>query len=110
MERQVTLEKHNMTVTVKELTVAEMRDWLKGVVDGGKIDLLNAGLFEPEGVSIDEVLMMTSLEPGELDSLTPVEVVKVIDKCREVNPHFFRFRAATIEIGRPATPTSSDNS
>lgn len=109
MERTVTLEKHSLTVTVRELTVADIRGWLKGISEGEKFNLVNAALFQDEGVSLDDVLMMTSLDPGELEQLTPAEVVKIIEKCREANPHFFSFRASMIETGRPETPPPSDS-
>ncbi|SFM71313.1 hypothetical protein [Marinobacter pelagius] len=107
MDRAVTLERHNLTVTVKELTVADVRDWLRSLQDLQEFDAVNAALFQEEGASIDDVLRMTDLDKAELDQLPPADVVKVIDKCKQVNPHFFRFRAAMIEIGSPSQPTDT---
>jgi cyanate lyase len=111
MERTVTLEQHNLTVRVKELTVADIRSWLRAMQDMGAVDVVNAGLFDEEGASIDDVLMMTDLDREELEQLTPAEVSQVIEKCKRVNPHFFRFRAAMVEYGiQPPTPASSEPS
>jgi len=112
MDFSVTIERHNLTITVKELTVGDVRDWLRSLSDLQGFDAVDAALFQDEGCSIDDLLRMTDIEKSELDQLAPADVVKIIDKCKKVNPHFFRFRAAMVEIGGPAdqTATSSEPS
>lgn len=108
MDFSVTLERHELTVTVKELTVADIRQWLKSLQDLEGLDVVNAALFQDEGASIDDVLRMTDLDSAEIEQLTPAEVSKVLEKCKKANPHFFRFRAAMVEIGNTeAAPTPS---
>ena len=111
MDYSVTLERHDMKVTVKELTVADIRAWLKSIQELTKVDVVDAALFQEEGASIDDVLRMTDLDAAEIDQLTPAEVAKIIEKCRKVNPHFFRFRAEMVEIGgKEPAPTPSGHS
>lgn len=104
MDFAVTLERHNLTVTVKELTVADVRAWLRSLTDLNGFDAVDAALFQDEGCSIDDLLRMTDIDRAELDQLPPADVVKIIDKCKKVNPHFFRFRAAMVEIGGKEEP------
>ncbi|MDX1816118.1 MAG: hypothetical protein R3180_00260 [Marinobacter sp.] len=108
MDRTVTLEHHNLTVAVRELTVADIRSWLRSMQDMDTVDVVNAGLFEAEGCSLDDVLMMTDIDRQELEQLTPADISLVIEKCRKVNTHFFRFRAAMVEFGSSSlTPAPS---
>jgi len=111
MERTVTLEHLNLTVTVKELTVGDIRTWLREIQELKGFDLVDGALFQEEGASIDDLLRMTSLDKAEVDQLTPADLAKVLEKCKKVNPHFFRFRAAVLELGtRPEMPTPSEHS
>lgn len=111
MDRTVTLDHRNLTVTVAELTVGDIRDWLREVQELQGFDLVDGALFQEEGASIDDVLRMTDLDKGEIDRLTPADLAKVLEKCRKVNPHFFRFRAAVLELGSsPVAPTPSEPS
>lgn len=105
MDYTVTLERHNLTVTVKELTVSDVRAWLRSMSDLKGFDAVNAALFQDDGCSIDDILRMTDIDSAELDQLPPADVVKIIEKCKKVNPHFFRFRAAMVEIGGQAEQT-----
>lgn len=108
MDYSITLERHNLTVTVKELTVADVRAWLRSLADLQGFDAVDAALFQEEGASIDDLLRMTDIDRTELDQLPPADVVKIIEKCKKVNPHFFRFRAAMVQIGdREPAPTPS---
>lgn len=112
MDRTVTLEQKNLTVTVRELTVADVRDWLRQMHEEPKLDAVDAILFQEEGAAIDDVLRMTDLDAAELDQLTPAEVARVIEKCKKVNPHFFRFRATLIDTGsspEPGTPSAPNS-
>lgn len=111
MERTVTLARREMTVTVRELTVADVRQWLEDMQDISQMNVVNAVLFEEDGASLDDVLRMTDLDAGEVEQLTPREVAEVIAKCKKVNPHFFRFRTAMVEIGnQPASMPSEPSS
>ena len=108
MDYSITLERHNLTVTVKELTVADVRAWLRSLSDLNGFDAVDAVLFQDDGASVDDVLRMTDIDRAELDQLPPADVVKIIDKCKKVNPHFFRFRAAMVQIGQQEeAPTPS---
>lgn len=108
MERTVTIRE--VKVTVKELTVADVRAWLKEMSQGVALDLVGDGLFQDQNGSLRDVLLMTDADAGELDQMTPAEVSQILDKCQKVNPHFFTLRARLIRDGEQTadpTPNSS---
>ncbi len=108
MERTVSLEQHNLVVNVRELTVGDIRNWLRDMQELKEFDLVDGALFQEDGASIDDLLRITDLDKAEIDKLPPNDLSKVIAKCKVVNPHFFRFRAAVVEIGNsPQASTSS---
>lgn len=87
------------TVQVKELTVGEIRAWLKdsGMVSG---DLVDAALFEE--FSLPDLLHMTDLTAAAIDELLPSDLQKVFAVVKEVNPDFFAMRSRALALGRAA--------
>lgn len=82
-----------LTVTVKELTVGQVRDWaLK--VDAGLIQVDPVRHLALDECSIQDIVIMSDAEESALDALAPSEFVPLVDACRKLNPHFFRVRAA----------------
>lgn len=86
-------------VQVKELTVGEIRAWLKdsGMVSG---DLVDATLFEE--FSLPDLLRMTSLTTEAIAGLTPGDLRQVFAACEEVNKDFFAMRSRALALGRAA--------
>lgn len=95
IERTVTLTDAGITVTVRELTVAEVRQWLAMMEEPG-LDVVGNLLFD--GITAREVAMFcgNSLDVGEMDKLKPSEMQQVIDKIKDLNPHFFKLRGQLI--------------
>lgn len=83
-------------VVFKELTVAEIRSM---TVSSREHNLLNDGLFEE--LSLAEIPPFTNLEMADLEDMVPSDIQKVIDGCRERNPHFFKMLARLAQ-GRTA--------
>lgn len=92
MKRSKQIDIENRTVIVRELTVAEIRHWMKDLenIKEATIDLVTEGLMEE--ASLADVVRMTNLTIEDLDAMTPSEIDTVMAVCREVNPHFFKLR------------------
>lgn len=92
-----------ITASVKELTVGEIRGWLKssGAVSG---DVVDCTLFEE--FSLPDLCIMTSLKPADIDLLPPSELRRVEAVCQEVNADFFAMRNRVVQLGRQALAAS----
>lgn len=92
-----TLQLGDLSVTVRELTVGEVRVWMKRMAEDTSADPVNAMLVEE--ISLDDLVLMSSLEPEQLDELTPTQLRQVYDACREVNRDFFGLRERVEAMG-----------
>lgn len=83
----------------KELTVAEMRAWLKdaGLVSG---DVIDCTLFEE--FSVVDLRHLSNLSADEIGMLPPSELRRAFAIAREVNADFFAMRARVAALGRQA--------
>lgn len=79
-------------ITVRELTVAELRNWLKDLENAKDktIDLVTEGII-PDA-SLTDVSRMIDLTLEDLDALTPTQIAGMVAVCKELNPHFFQLR------------------
>lgn len=84
-----------LSVTVRELTVREVRDWL--VADPAP-DPLRAYVFED--FSLDDLARMSDVAPEALESYAPSELAPLVQAAQSLNPHFFRPRAALAQVTR----------
>lgn len=93
------IEVAGLKIQVRELTVGEIRAWLKdsGMVSG---DLVDAALFEE--FSLPDVLRMTDLTTETIAVLVPSDVRQVMAVCEEVNVDFFAMRSRALALGRAA--------
>lgn len=98
MALKQTLDFDGLRVEVRELTVGEIRQLLKTMADGSGGDLVDSMLLEEIGLA--ELQLMTNLEPEQLDDLTPGQLRKVYEACREVNKDFFDLRGRVEQVGR----------
>lgn len=87
----------DLVVTVRELTVGEIRAWMKRTAEGGNDPVDDTLLQE---VSLGDLYAMTDLQPGQAESLTPSQLRLVFEGCREVNPDFFGLRDRIESAGR----------
>lgn len=86
-------------VQVRELTVGEIRAWMKdsGMVSG---DLVDAALFEE--FSLPDLLRMTDLTTDDVAGMAPSELRQVFAVAEEVNADFFGMRSRALALGRAA--------
>ncbi len=80
-----------MTVTVKELTVAEIRAWLSEPTptnDDREIDLLT-DLMNFDGIGMDELHRFTDLKKDMIEQLPPSAISKIAAVIKELNTVFF---------------------
>ncbi len=86
-------------VAVRELTVGEIRQWLKesGAVSG---DVVDVTLFED--FSLPDLTWMTTLTAESISDMTPSELRKVRAVCEEVNVDFFAMRSRSVALARKA--------
>lgn len=77
-------------VTVREMTVLQVRKWLAEMQSPGvKHDLVGEALFLD--CSLPDLQRMTSITIEQFDALRPSQIRQVIELCKELNPDFFAF-------------------
>ena len=75
-------------VIFKELTVADIRAFSLSSRD---FEVINESLFED--MALPDIPTFTSLTSEDLEGMTPADIQKVIDGCKDLNPHFFKMLA-----------------
>ena len=88
----------------KELTVGEIRQWLKasGTV---QVDVVDMALFED--FSLPDLTYLSSLKSDDLDRLPPSEIKRAFAFAQEVNADFFQMRSRAVELGRTVLSQTS---
>lgn len=92
----------SIVVTVRELTVLQVRNWLSELTKTPEeFDIVGLAFFAE--CSFGDLQRMTSLRPEEIDQLRPSELKQVVALCKELNPDFFGFmeRLTTAPTPRP---------
>lgn len=93
----------DISVTVREMSVLQVRGWLSEEdADGGLIDLA----LLPE-CSLSDLKRMSTLTDEQINTLRPSQLREVVTLCKELNPDFFDFLRRVKEmVGRSeAAPT-----
>lgn len=85
-------------VTIKELSVGEIREWLAEMQKGVNVGYIDALLID--GVTLQDLERMSSLTMEQIDKLSPTQLARVADAARERNSHFFEFRQSVLRIGK----------
>ncbi len=85
-------------VTVRELTVAEVRAWLVEAEAGERVDPLHALAFDDFGLA--DIARMCDATADELEAFAPSDLSPLVEACRGLNPHFFKVRAALSGVAR----------
>ncbi len=85
-------------VTVKELTVGEVRAWVVDVEAGATIDPLHALALDE--CSLSDLARMSDIAAADLEAYAPSELADLVAACKALNPHFFRVRAALAATAR----------
>lgn len=92
------VELAGVKVTVRELTVAEVRAWLAEIEAGVVVDPLGSMVFDD--CSLDDLARMSDATAANMEALTYGELLPLRDACKALNPHFFRVRAAVQKVAR----------
>jgi hypothetical protein len=80
-----------LTVIVKELTVAEVRAWLNESPEKAEdrdFDLLT-DLMNFDGIGMEEIHRFTDLQKDAVENLPPSAIAKVASVIKELNAVFF---------------------
>jgi hypothetical protein len=94
-----TIKVAGITVTIRELTVAEIRAALKmEETEGyGSDDTDAVDMFLLEDISLPDIRHMTDLTVEQMTGMKPSEIRIAADVCREVNADFFSLRARVLK-------------
>lgn len=84
---------YGRVVTVRELTVGDVRDWL-ATIESGKQEIDVVGEFLFEDCTVDDLVRMSDMPREAFDALTPSQISPIREAARDLNPSFFRARAA----------------
>jgi len=79
-------------VTVKEMTVTDVRDWVKAI-EAGTLPIDPAGNATFEDVGLLDMALMSDAPLDWLAGFAPSDLQPLAELCQKVNPHFFRCRA-----------------
>jgi hypothetical protein len=86
----------DLKVTVKELTVAEVRNWINETKpEKSEFDFF-VDLLSFDGIGIDEIHLFTDLKKEQVDELPPSVLAKVAAVIKEVNGVFFNQYLPTV--------------
>lgn len=86
-------------VTVRELTVAEVRQWLGDAGARPQIDTVDAMLFEE--ISLPDLARMTSLDVESMGDWQPSQLREVIAAAKDLNKDFFAMRERIVSAFLP---------
>jgi hypothetical protein len=89
--REVQLGAH--LVTVREMTVGEVRDWMVEIEQGAQ-QIDPAGEYVFDDCSLQDLMRMSDATVDIFNSAAPSDIEPLRQAARELNPHFFRVRAA----------------
>lgn len=86
-----------LAVTVRELTVSEIRAWLADVQKASdSVDVIDVMLLRD--VSLQDVQRMSSLAAEQVEGLAPSQLREVVAAARELNEDFFALRAGLLSV------------
>ena len=113
MRKEDTLCFGDKSISIKEMTVAEVRHWMMDILEVANTNepedkisfLLDKGFMENE-ISLSEIKRMTDASMSKLEQFTATELRTIISKCKDLNPDFFALRSRVIQV---EFPTSSSD-
>lgn len=89
--RQKTLTVGDKDVTVNELSVNEVRNWMADTESAAENDALMIDLDDIlfEDVRLSDLAVMSDQSIDQLREMRPSQLREIADVCRDVNEHFF---------------------
>ncbi|MCY1298893.1 hypothetical protein D9M70_484010 [compost metagenome] len=91
-------------VMVRELTVAEVRQWLGDAASRKQVDTVDAMLFEE--ISLPDLARMTSLDVESMGDWQPSQLREVIAAAKDLNKDFFAMRERIVSAFLPTQAES----
>lgn len=82
-----------LIITVRELTVREVRDWATAV-ETGLLDIDPIGELALADCGLADLARMSDATAADLENLAGSDLEQIARAARKLNPHFFRLRAA----------------
>jgi|GEM_PF-5919086 len=93
MQTQITVPVGDRQVVVHELTLAQIRAYLRGeelkAVAGHQPDAFDS-LIEVDGCALPLIYAMSDLAPGDLDAALPSQMGALVAAIKRANPSFFQ--------------------
>lgn len=86
-----------LAITVKELTVKEVRDWLDEMQQGLHVSYIDALLVK--GTMLHDLTLFSSLTMEQIDQLCPSDLNLVLEEAKKLNTLFFDFRDRVVRMG-----------
>lgn len=87
------------TFAVRELTVAEVRNWAVRV-ETGLLPVDPVGALMSPDWSLADLAEMSDATAKDFEAMTFAEVCSIAEAARKLNPHFFSLRAALMDVAR----------
>lgn len=84
-------------VTVRELTVAEVRNWV-AELEGRHLDPIRAMVFDD--CSLDDLERMADMSAADMEAFAPGDLAELHAAAKALNPHFFKVREALASVSR----------
>jgi uncharacterized membrane protein (UPF0136 family) len=81
-----------LTITARELTVLEVRKWLRELRSQKPFDVIDTFLFAEQGITVSDLIRMTNASKRTIESLPPSLLLELALAIKEMNPFFFRLR------------------
>lgn len=97
MRVEKTVEIGGVRVVVREMTLGEIRAWLKEASTASAVDTVDALLFEDFQPRDLKAMVAGDVD---LDAFTASQLRELYDACQEVNADFFAMRSRAVEMGR----------
>lgn len=86
-------------VTVRELTVSDIRAWLVANTNSKeKVDIVDNMLFDD--ISLEDIKLMSSITDDVIEALAVSQLRQVVEVCKELNPYFFNMREQLVSLGK----------
>jgi hypothetical protein len=97
MRVEKTVQIGDREVVVREMTLGEIRAWLKAASSVALVDTVDALLFEDFRPCDLKAMVSADVD---LDAFTPSELRELLPACQEVNADFFALLAKAEQQGR----------
>lgn len=92
------LQVGSQSITVREMTVQQVRAFLQDAAKGGTTDTVDALILDD--CELSTLRSMCSLTVDQIGEMKPSELEAVKDKCKELNPHFFAMLAKLTDMAK----------